>query len=173
MEAPLILRAEAGAARDFLHLPAPAPEHLDLCPDRAETPNGWEDDDGCPDARRVVITGERIEILDAVYFEVNKATILPVSFPILDAVADTMFAHPDIAKVEVQGHTDSDASEEFNLDLSQRRAQAVLDYLVAQGVEPGRMTAMGYGEGKPIDTNETPEGKAKNRRVEFHIVERQ
>jgi outer membrane protein OmpA-like peptidoglycan-associated protein len=78
--------------------------------------------------------------------------------------------NPRIALVEVQGHTDSDGSEAMNLDLSQRRSEAVRDYLIAKGIDGARLVARGYGEGVAIDTNATAAGKANNRRVEFHIV---
>ena len=90
---------------------------------------------------------------------------------IAQSVVDNAELHQSLSRIEVAGHTDSDASEEHNLDLSQRRAEAVVDYLVDKGVERSRLIAKGYGEGSPIDTNETDEGKANNRRVEFNIVE--
>ena len=74
-------------------------------------------------------------------------------------------------KIEVGGHTDSQGADATNLSLSQRRAQAVVDYMVLAGVEAGRLIAKGYGESQPIEDNATKEGRAANRRTEFVIVE--
>jgi outer membrane protein OmpA-like peptidoglycan-associated protein len=113
------------------------------------------------------VTKERIVIEEKVFFEVDKDIIKPESYGLLDDVAGIMVAHPELTLVRVEGHTDSDGSDDSNMDLSQRRAQAVTDYLVGKGVEPGRLKAVGYGESKPLGTN-----KAKNRRVELHVAER-
>ena len=144
----------------------------DRCPDDPEVVNNHEDEDGCPDeAPRVRVSGERIEILDKVFFEVAKDIIRPVSYGILNQVARLLKQRPDIKLVQVEGHTDSQGSSAYNLDLSQRRAQAVLDYLVKAGVAKDRMVARGFGEEVPIESNETEEGRARNRRVEFVILE--
>jgi outer membrane protein OmpA-like peptidoglycan-associated protein len=119
---------------------------------------------------RVKITHESIQILDMVQFETAKATIKPESFGLLDEVAATILAHPEMAKIEVGGHTDSQGSDASNLTLSQNRANAVRDYLVKKGVAAARLTAVGYGELKPIATNKTANGRAENRRVEFKIL---
>jgi outer membrane protein OmpA-like peptidoglycan-associated protein len=73
-------------------------------------------------------------------------------------------------EIEIAGHTDSRGSEDYNRRLSQGRTQAVVDYLISQGIAPHRLRAVGYGESRPIDTNDTEEGRAKNRRVEFTVV---
>ena len=83
-----------------------------------------------------------------------------------------ILAHPEIKKIRVEGHTDSDGPDISNLKLSQARTQAVVDYLVSKGVERSRLDPVGFGESRPISDNTTPEGKAKNRRVEFIIVSR-
>jgi outer membrane protein OmpA-like peptidoglycan-associated protein len=75
-------------------------------------------------------------------------------------------------KIELSGHTDSDGSDTYNQKLSENRAKAVVDYLVKRGIKAERMVAVGYGESKPIDTNETPEGKQNNRRTELKILEK-
>jgi outer membrane protein OmpA-like peptidoglycan-associated protein len=92
--------------------------------------------------------------------------IRSVSFPILNTVAQVMRDFPDI-NVEVQGHTDDRGSDSFNMRLSGERAEAVRQYLVQQGIAQNRLTARGYGETMPIDTNRTNAGRARNRRVEF------
>ncbi len=146
----------------------------DKCPEVPEAINGIEDDDGCPDEGdgSVQLTGNRIEILERVYFDTSRASIKPRSHSVLDQVASVMKAHPDIRRLRVRGHTDARGSEKSNLKLSQQRAVSVKEYLVNQEVEAERLSARGYGETHPIASNDTAEGRAKNRRVEFHIVER-
>jgi outer membrane protein OmpA-like peptidoglycan-associated protein len=143
----------------------------DACPDQAESKNDYLDLDGCPDERpsQVRVTREQIEINEKIQFEVAKSRILPVSYGILNQVAQVMRDYPSIS-IRVEGHTDSDGSDAYNLKLSQQRAAAVLEYLVAQGLDPGRIGSVGLGETKPIDTNRTADGRANNRRVEFHIT---
>ncbi len=146
------------------------PDHRDDCPDRkCDERADPKRSDGCPS--QVVVTREEVVILDKVHFEYNKAVIRSVSHDILDQVASVLARYPDIRRVEVQGHTDSDGSEEANLDLSQRRAEAVVEYLVEQGIDRSRLTPIGYGEAEPIDTNDTRSGRANNRRVQFVILE--
>jgi outer membrane protein OmpA-like peptidoglycan-associated protein len=144
----------------------------DQCVNDPENYNGYEDDDGCPDRGRVVVTDTKIEILDKIFFEYDKAVIKGESFPILDAVAATLEGNPDIALIEIQGHTDSDGSDAYNLDLSDRRAAAVKKYLVDKGIAEDRLTSQGYGESQPLERKNTAAAKAKNRRVEFLIVKR-
>ena len=113
--------------------------------------------------------GAVITIPGIIYFDVDEAIVKPESRPALEEAAKILKENPGI-KVEIQGHTDSDGSDSYNLQLSQRRAQAVVSYLVEEfGIAEGRLTARGYGESKPVATNSTDEGKALNRRVEFVI----
>jgi outer membrane protein OmpA-like peptidoglycan-associated protein len=109
--------------------------------------------------------------LKNIYFDFDKATIkLPQSAEALQGAYQILSANPTI-KVEIQGHTDSKGSDEYNLRLSDRRAAAVVDHLVKTlGVESARLTSKGYGESKPVATNDTDEGRALNRRVEFVIT---
>ena len=147
-------------------------DDVDQCPDEPENINEYLDEDGCPDVKpqKVRITQEKIEITEKVLFETAKARIKPVSYGILDSVVQVMRDYPRI-KVRVEGHTDSDGSDTYNLSLSKQRAEAVYTYLVQKGIEPSRLTHEGYGETNPIDTNRTTAGKANNRRVEFMITE--
>jgi outer membrane protein OmpA-like peptidoglycan-associated protein len=148
------------------------PDERDECPDTPGDPRADpETSNGCPS--RVVVTREKIVILDKVFFEYNKATIKHESYSLLDEVAGVMLEHPEITKIEVQGHTDSDGDDAYNMKLSQARAESVRNYLIAAGVEPDRLTAHGYGETVPIDTNGNDTGKANNRRVEFAILARE
>lgn len=118
----------------------------------------------------VQVTAEEITILDKVYFTTGRATIRDVSFSLLDEVARTILDH-ELAQVEVQGHTDSQGSAASNLTLSQRRADAVRDYLIGKGVAATTLTARGYGEDQPVADNGTAEGREANRRVTFAIIE--
>jgi OmpA-OmpF porin, OOP family len=168
----------------------------DRCPNEPEDTDGHQDADGCPELdndgdniqdatdrcpnepgpaeeggcprvyRDVEVTSTGIVIHQTIYFEFNRAVIRSVSFPILNTVAQVMRDFPDIT-IEVQGHTDDRGRDEYNMRLSQERADAVRTYLVQQGIAPERMTARGYGETRPIDTNRTAPGRARNRRVEF------
>jgi OmpA-OmpF porin, OOP family len=144
----------------------------DKCPNEPETYNGFEDEDGCPDRGRVVVTDTSIEILDMVYFEYDKAIIKKESYPILDAVAATLQGNPSINLVEIQGHTDERGDDAYNLDLSDRRAHSVREYLIGKGVDEKRLTAQGYGETQPLDRNHNEAAWAKNRRVAFLILKR-
>ena len=146
-------------------------DDVDMCINKPETINSYMDADGCPDKapRGVRVTKTSIEINEKIYFQTGKAVILPKSYDILNSVAQAMIDYKAI-RVQVQGHTDSDGSASYNLKLSDKRAKAVKDYLVKQGVEGSRLESKGYGEGTPIATNKTAEGKEKNRRVEFRII---
>ncbi|NVB83795.1 MAG: OmpA family protein [Kofleriaceae bacterium] len=144
----------------------------DKCPNEPETYNGTEDEDGCPDRGRVVVTDTSIEILDMIYFEYDKAIIKKESYPILDAVAATLQGNPSIQLIEIQGHTDERGNDAYNLDLSDRRAAAVKQYLVDHGVEDKRLTSQGYGETQPLVRESNEKAWAKNRRVAFLILKR-
>jgi outer membrane protein OmpA-like peptidoglycan-associated protein len=144
----------------------------DKCPNEPETYNGFEDEDGCPDRGRVVVTDTSIEILDMIYFEYDKAIIKKESYPILDAVAATLQGNPSIQLVEIQGHTDERGDDAYNLDLSDRRAHSVRQYLIDKGVDEKRLTAQGYGETQPLDRSHNEKAWAKNRRVAFLILKR-
>lgn len=149
------------------------PDVRDQCPNDPETMNNFQDEDGCPDKEaRAQIIGSKIAILDNVYFATNKDIILEKSFPILMEVSQVLKDNPDITKVMVEGHTDSRASDAFNLKLSDRRAKSVRKFLIEQGIDEKRLISKGFGEQNPVQTNDTEEGRAANRRVEFTILER-
>ncbi len=147
---------------------------MDQCPFDPETANGYLDEDGCPDdaPARVVVERNRIRIDDRIYFEVDKAVIQPLSFELLNEIVAAIAENPDVTRIRVEGHTDSDGPDGYNQRLSQARAEAVVAFLVAAGIEASRLESVGVGEASPIDTNKTPEGRQRNRRVEFDIVER-
>jgi outer membrane protein OmpA-like peptidoglycan-associated protein len=141
---------------------------FDNCP----TEKGEAANQGCPAAKKqlVVITKDALKILDKVQFASGKATILPKSFPLLDQVASVLKSQTQIKLVQVEGHTDNVGKPEANTKLSQQRADAVVDYLVKKGVEKARLKAVGFGQEKPVQSNDTAAGKEANRRVEFNIV---
>jgi OmpA-OmpF porin, OOP family len=141
----------------------------DRCPDDPENYNGVEDDDGCPDRDVVIEENAQIVTLEPIEFEFDKAIIRPSSHYIVDAVVKFMQDHPAIRLVEVQGHTDEQGSDAYNLDLSKRRAAAVVRYLTEHGVDADRLRSEGFGERRLLDRSGTPAAHAKNRRVEFHI----
>jgi len=126
-----------------------------------------------PPPARVEVKQDRIEIKEKIQFAFNAAEILPASDGLLTEVTNAIKEHAEIKKVSIQGHTDSDGENAYNQELSQRRATAVLNWLKSHGVEGSRLEAKGFGESKPIADNDTPEGKEKNRRVEFLIVEQE
>lgn len=109
--------------------------------------------------------------LNHIFFDFDKATLRPESFPELDRVVEFMKQNPTI-QIEIGGHTDSMGSDGYNQELSQGRAESVRTYLVDQGIDATRIVAMGYGESQPEATNETEEGRQTNRRVEFKVLEK-
>jgi len=104
--------------------------------------------------------------LKGVHFEVDSAELTSDSTAILDQAVQTLKLKSYL-KVEVAAHTDSTASDEYNMELSERRAKSVYDYLIAHGINASRLTAKGYGESQPVADNATEEGRAQNRRVEL------
>lgn len=107
--------------------------------------------------------------LKNIYFDFDKTTLKKESFVELNKVVEFLNNNPTV-EIEISGHTDSKGSDDYNLNLSQGRSQAVVDYLISQGISASRLIAQGYGETKPIDTNDTDEGRANNRRVEFTVL---
>jgi outer membrane protein OmpA-like peptidoglycan-associated protein len=145
----------------------------DKCPNEAEVVNGVDDTDGCPDQGLVKLTKAKIEILDKVFFDFNKATIKPQSFELLNQVAFVIKNNPQIKKIRVEGHTDNKGKAAYNLKLSQARADSVMKYLLGQGVDVARLESKGYGDQMPIEDNRTKAGQDANRRVEFVITEQE
>ncbi|NVJ19810.1 OmpA family protein [Myxococcus sp. AM011] len=148
------------------------PDVADKCPLEPEVINGVADEDGCPDKGKVKVQvdGERILILEKVYFATGKDIILPRSFPLLKQVAAVLRANPQVELLRVEGHTDDQGNDASNLDLSKRRAANVRAFLVKEGIDAARLESQGYGETKPVDSNKSAKGRENNRRVEFNIV---
>jgi len=151
------------------------PDYLDKCPN---TPLGVQvDADGCPIKKETVVIVQPGEIESVVLngdanFEFNKSVLLPNAYPVLDSLVSTMMKHTEY-KWEIGGYTDGIGSVKYNLKLSQRRAQAVVDYLISKGVKSASLKVVGYGKSNPIATNDTPEGRSMNRRVEIKILSKQ
>ncbi len=143
----------------------------DRCPTEPETENGYQDSDGCPDELPKAIkkfTGA----IRGITFESNSDVIRPSSFKTLNAAAKVLKEFEDV-KLEVGGHTDDVGDATYNQELSERRANSVKVYLVAQGIDEARIRVKGYGEESPVASNRTKAGRAQNRRIEFVLIGRE
>jgi OOP family OmpA-OmpF porin len=181
---------ELDADHDGVNLPldkcpdAPGTPEMDGCPDRDfDFIPDWQDkcpdepgpatNDGCPlgEEPLVELEAEKISLKDAINFETGKDNILPKSDKILDSIAQILKENPGIPRVRVEGHTDNVGSGPYNKDLSQRRAQSVVNALVKRGIAVGKLMPVGYGFDRPVASNADALGRAKNRRVEFTILQ--
>jgi OOP family OmpA-OmpF porin len=163
---------EAGPAPDGCPLADPDGDGIagaeDRCPDQAETFNAFEDRDGCPDEippelETLNIEGQKIA------FGVNTAELDQGSRGILDAVADSLRQFSE-TRIEISGHTDNRGSADYNLELSRKRADAVVNYLVGRGIDRGRLVTRGAGADEPVADNRSERGRAANRRIEFRLL---
>jgi len=144
----------------------------DDCPNEPETYNGKDDDDGCPDYLNVFAdVGPDIEVPDVLYYKSGKEMVSKDWLPVLDLIAKLLIDNPQIKKVEISAHTDAQGTEMHNLGVSRQIAAAVLDYLVEKGVDPKVLSAAGYGEACPRNLGAVKKSFAKNKRVEFKILE--
>lgn len=144
----------------------------DKCPNEAETVNGVDDTDGCPEKEATVfVTEEKIVITEQIFFDTDRATIKAESNKLLDNVAEILKRFTDVKKVRIEGHTDDIKDDAYNLKLSQKRAESVRDALIKRGVDKARLEAQGYGKTRPLLNEKTDAARAKNRRVEFVILE--
>jgi len=116
------------------------------------------------------VEASRIRVDEKIQFEVDSATISEVSHGLLDQIAGVITAHPEVGRIRVEGHTDRQGGAQYNRSLSQRRAEAVVAYLIAKGVPRERLMSQGFGFDRPLGSNETEEGRSQNRRVEFNFV---
>ena len=124
------------------------------------------------DSTLVVVKAKAIVLREPIYFETSKPVIKSESFQLLDALAVAINGDKHLALVEIQGHTDARGNDEWNLKISEQRAQAVHAYLVGKGVDGKRLRANGYGETKPLDKGANAKAWAKNRRIDFVILQR-
>ncbi|MBX3218938.1 MAG: OmpA family protein [Labilithrix sp.] len=185
------------ACPDWPGVPSGDPE-LNGCPSPERVPDEdtdsdgiWDLEDACPTLTGIrtsdpmtngcppeaprqiaVITKTEIRIGEEVRFATDSAELAPVSDAVLAAVKRLLDEHPEIRRVRVEGHTDSSGDPAYNDELSGRRAASVVRWLTERGIDTRRLESAGYGSGRPIDTNTTEEGRAKNRRVVFTILER-
>jgi outer membrane protein OmpA-like peptidoglycan-associated protein len=150
------------------------PDGADACVMDPEDQDDFEDEDGCPEpgprTAPITVSDTRILIPETIYFEFDTDVIRTVSMPLLDQLAEVINALDPRVRVRIEGHTDDTGSHEYNLDLSYRRARAVLEYLVGRGVARARLEYHGYGDTRPQAPNDDPASQALNRRVEFTIL---
>jgi outer membrane protein OmpA-like peptidoglycan-associated protein len=141
----------------------------DLCPDKAETKNGFEDADGCPDEIPDAIKNF-MGVIAGIEFDNGKDVIRAASDPALDRALSVLKEYPSL-RVQVIGFTDDRGKRDYNMDLSQRRAEAVKSHLISRGIDPQRIESRGSGPDQPIAPNDSASGRQKNRRIEFKIIE--
>ncbi len=141
--------------------------------DNDGVPNSLDDCAGTESGAPVSATGCAVfgGVLEGVQFESGSDVLVDAAQVVLNGAADVLLKDPNL-KVEVQAHTDSQGAEEFNIELSKKRALATVRYLMLRGVPSEQMTARAFGESKPIADNTTAAGRSTNRRVEFHVIER-
>lgn len=118
----------------------------------------------------VTLEGDSIVVKETIGFPHGKADIEPASMDLLDAVAKIMVGTKGITRLTIEGHTDTTGEPNANQPLSEERALAVRKYLESKGVDPSRLESRGFGSSQPVDSNDTEEGRAKNRRVEFKVT---
>lgn len=145
------------------------PDADDACPTEPGPASNIAEKHGCPGLARIDEASGEIAILEPIQFEYNSAAIKPVSFPILDEVVGLLKARQNL-RIGVYGHTDSRGNDNYNLNLSKRRAASVMKYLADHGIAQSRLESEGYGESKPICNEETEGCWATNRRVEFKML---
>jgi len=148
------------------------PDDSDVAPDEPETFNGYMDQDGKPDQelQHVILTTDQIILRNQITFPSGKISVTAKFFPTLDEIATILTDNPTL-NLNIGGHTDNRGADSYNLSLSQKRADSILRYLLKKGkIPPERLKSTGYGEDKPIASNETPEGRIQNRRVEFLLT---
>ncbi len=140
------------------------PDNVDRCPDVAGPMDNW----GCPAYQRLVVKRDKLELKERIYFAWDQAILQDVSFPVLDEVVQALKDNKGF-RVQVEGHTSSEGSDDHNQTLSEKRAEAVLDYLVTHGIGRERLVSTGFASSVPVDTNATIAGRENNRRVEFVV----
>jgi outer membrane protein OmpA-like peptidoglycan-associated protein len=143
----------------------------DLCPNAPETFNGHDDTDGCPDEAltRVRLDRNQVVLVEPIQFNGKTTELTPASYLVLNELS--VFLESQVAtRVRIESHTDSGVDETANQLLTQQQAEVVVVYLVEQGIGRTRMEIVGYGSRMPIDTNRTPEGRTRNRRIEIYVI---
>lgn len=141
------------------------PDSLDQCPNKPETKNGYEDNDGCPDQLKIVTVNEIRYSANEIFYD-NSSTIKPEGIPLLLQAMETLKSEPD-SKWRIEGHMDSQGSEQSIRQMSYDRAEAVYRFFIAQGIQSSRLTVYGMSDDFPIADNTNAEGRMKNRRIEI------
>jgi outer membrane protein OmpA-like peptidoglycan-associated protein/opacity protein-like surface antigen len=144
------------------------PDAIDKCPNEPETKNGYQDEDGCPDVVPAAVA-KFTGVISGINFRQGSAVLNPSSFPTLKKAAKVLQDYPTV-RIEISGHTSIDGTREVNMKLSQDRAEAAKTWLVSKGLDPTRITTVGYGPDRPIADNKTSTGRNKNRRIEFRLI---
>ena len=116
-----------------------------------------------------VVEKKKSGVVHGIYFRSNSSDLMPQSYPILLQEKQNLLDNPDM-KVEIQGYTDNIGKDAINKKLSLDRANAVRNYLIRNGIDPDRLTAIGFGKANPVADNRTEQGRAENRRIEFKVI---
>lgn len=148
------------------------PDLVDECRSDPEVINGVEDEDGCPDVGLITMVEDRIVLDERVLFELNRSRIRHAARPTLEAIVELWRQHPEWARVRVEGHADERGTDEFNQELSTRRAERVREALIELGMTADMLAAVGFGSSRPRDRRGTEAAMEANRRVEFVVLER-
>ncbi len=146
------------------------PDLKDLCPNEPEIVNGIADNDGCPDSESVRVVGDKIELDQKIHFWTNSHVIRGMSYPVLDKLARFLKEHTEYVKIDIEGHADQRGDEEFNVDLSRRRAQSIREFLAKRGIEEARLASEGFGSSRPLVDANNEGAWFMNRRVEFVVT---
>jgi OOP family OmpA-OmpF porin len=148
------------------------------CPKDSDGDGVYDGCDKCPGTPKGVPVDEfgcpkkcDLSELEGITFRFDKSDVIPAPSPILDRAVELVRGCHALTKIEIQGHTDWMGSDEYNMKLGLRRAESVKTYLIEHGINGQMLSTKSFGESKPITTNETKEGRAKNRRIEFHVIE--
>jgi outer membrane protein OmpA-like peptidoglycan-associated protein len=140
------------------------PDSVDRCPDVAGVMESY----GCRPFTKIVVKPDKLELKEKLYFAWDQASLQEESYPVLDEVVQALKDNKQF-RVQVEGHSSSDGTDEHNQALSSRRADAVVEYLVSHGIEKERLASKGFASSAPNDTNSTAAGRENNRRVEFVV----
>jgi OOP family OmpA-OmpF porin len=158
-----VVRCGASAPPPPVAIAPPPPEPEPAKPEPAPEPEP-------PPPPTAAAKADKIELSETVQFETESAVLVERSKQLLDDVARELTDHPEIKRVQIEGHTDAVASKAHNMKLSQQRVASVKAYLLGKGIPAKRLTTKAFGETKPLASNKTEEGRAQNRRVEFRIL---
>jgi outer membrane protein OmpA-like peptidoglycan-associated protein len=139
-------------------------DSADHCPEVAGPIDNW----GCPVYKKITVQKDKLVLKEKLFFAWDEATLEPASFPVLDEVVVALKDNKGF-KVLIEGHTDSTGNYDYNQDLSEKRAEAVLEYLATHGIARDRLSYKGFSSSEPTDSNNTVVGRENNRRVEFVV----